>query len=57
MLTDAASADKDEEIIRGEDEDKQVRPEKTLCAGKSLESQSLSFHTCRQVLGRAEHPH
>lgn len=56
MLTDVGSADKDEEIPRGEDEDKQVRPEKTLCAGKCLESQSLSFHTCRQVLGRAEHP-
>lgn len=56
MLTDVAGVDKNEEIIRGEDEDKQVRPEMTLCADKSLESQSLSFHTCRQVLGRAEHP-
>lgn len=41
MLTDVVSVDKDEEISSGEDEDRQVRPEKTLCAGKSLESRSL----------------
>lgn len=33
MLTDVVGADKNGEIIRGEDEDRQVSPQKTLCAG------------------------
>lgn len=41
MLTDVVRADKDGEISRGTDEDKQVRPEEILCAGKSPECLSL----------------
>lgn len=41
MLTDVVREDKDVEISRGEDEDGQVRPEKTLCACKSPQSLSL----------------
>ena len=34
MLTDVVKADQDGAISRGEDEDRQVRPQETLCAGK-----------------------
>ena len=41
MLTDVVRADRDGEISGGKDEYRQVRPEKTLCAGKNPESLSL----------------
>ena len=41
MLTDVARADKDGEISGGKEEDRQVRPEETLCVGKSPECLSL----------------